>query len=349
MAIYLAPATRQNIEVSIEKNVPLQILEKYLDNHLIKEISERGKGIYHCWAMTRAKKRDFMSMALGDTVLLSESGTKKFNYGAHVICKIQSPALGNSLWPFVGKNPWEFIYFLTDVISLNILKRDLLNKLNYSTSFDLPGPLRVSDDRMKYFQLENGDLFTWLNMPKPQGLLLQEPSSDTKSKKHDFLEEVSPPQPKAFREKFLASTSSNRTTYFWDDKNNEKREIGLAGEKLVLMYEKQSLINNGRGDLAEKVCHSSVVDGDGLGYDIRSYTLKGEVKYIEVKTTSGSIRNPFFITANEVDFARNHSEEYYLFRVFEFKKERNLGKLYIIENDIDNWLTLEPTEYKAFI
>ncbi|HCF55246.1 MAG TPA: DUF3883 domain-containing protein [Bacillus sp. (in: Bacteria)] len=46
-----------------------------------------------------------------------------------------------------------------------------------------------------------------------------------------------------------------------------------------------------------------MVEGDGVGFDISSFDLDDNPKYIEVKTTSGGKRTPFMISANEVAFS----------------------------------------------
>ena len=61
--------------------------------------------------------------------------------------------------------------------------------------------------------------------------------------------------------------------------------------------------------ISEKVIHTSVVEGDGTGYDILSYHPDGSVKYIEVKSTTGGIGTPFMMSLNEVNFSRSPSDE----------------------------------------
>ena len=52
--------------------------------------------------------------------------------------------------------------------------------------------------------------------------------------------------------------------------------------------------------------HVSEIEGDGAGYDIKSYTPDGKVRYIEVKTTRGAIRTPFLCRSmNFVNHIRN--------------------------------------------
>jgi hypothetical protein len=44
-------------------------------------------------------------------------------------------------------------------------------------------------------------------------------------------------------------------------------------------------------------------DGDGYGYDILSFTPMGEERLLEVKTTCGHDRTPFWITRRECEVA----------------------------------------------
>ncbi|WP_051305058.1 DUF3883 domain-containing protein [Chitinilyticum litopenaei] len=98
------------------------------------------------------------------------------------------------------------------------------------------------------------------------------------------------------------------------------RKLGLAGELLVLEFERQSLIAQGKGHLADKVVHASKDIGDGLGYDIHSYAPNGRDKLIEVKTTAFAKETPFYASRNEVDFSRDHADLFVLTRVFDFRK-----------------------------
>ena len=100
--------------------------------------------------------------------------------------------------------------------------------------------------------------------------------------------------------------------------NAKDARIGRAGELLVVHYEQQALLNAGKPELAEKVRHIADLEGDGAGYDVESFTSDGNKKYIEVKTTSGGKDSDFFITANELQFAKQHGENFYLYRLFEY-------------------------------
>src|SRR3546814_6263499 len=59
------------------------------------------------------------------------------------------------------------------------------------------------------------------------------------------------------------------------------RALGKAGEECVLHHERRHLSAAGRDDLADKVRWTSVQDGDGFGFDIRSFEADGREKLIE--------------------------------------------------------------------
>ena len=102
------------------------------------------------------------------------------------------------------------------------------------------------------------------------------------------------------------------------ERDHRNRELGLAGEKVVVDHERRWLAERGRGDLAERVRHVSIEIGDGLGYDIESFTLEGEPKPIEVKTTRGGLDTPFFMSRNEKEVSERMANNYRLYRLHRF-------------------------------
>lgn len=127
----------------------------------------------------------------------------------------------------------------------------------------------------------------------------------------------------------------------------KKKEIGDSGELLVLKYEKDSLIKMGRKDLAKKVVHTSASEGDGAGYDILSYTPEGDIKYIEVKTTTGGEYSAFDITANEIAFSEKYAANYNLVRIYNFNLAAKQGEFFEITGNLNSKLNLTPIGYKA--
>lgn len=131
----------------------------------------------------------------------------------------------------------------------------------------------------------------------------------------------------------------------YEDVENRRKELGDAGEGLVLEYEKARLINMGRHDLAEKV----KIEKDGKGYDVMSFGEdEGEI-YIEVKTTIGSALAPFYLSANEVAFMRQHGSQYRIFRVYHYDEQDNSGKFFEIEGEVYEKLLMEATHFKVWL
>ena len=124
-------------------------------------------------------------------------------------------------------------------------------------------------------------------------------------------------------------------------------DLNLAGEMMVIAREKRSLIEAGRADLAHKVRHVAAIQGEYAGYDIESYTHDAQVKYIEVKTTRGPAQSPFYLKPHELEFARNHPGNFYLYRVYEYDEILNAGKLYITSRKIEEHFQLAPTIYRV--
>jgi hypothetical protein len=85
------------------------------------------------------------------------------------------------------------------------------------------------------------------------------------------------------------------------------KRIGDRGEQIVVQFEREYLIRNGRPDLAEQVNHISKTD-DTVGYDILSFEIDETKKYIEVKSTLKPIGfSQLFLTSNELEVAKSKS------------------------------------------
>lgn len=130
--------------------------------------------------------------------------------------------------------------------------------------------------------------------------------------------------------------------YFAQEAQN--RSLGEAGELFALSFERWRLIQLGGGQLADKVRHVSLEEGDGLGYDIRSFEPDGRERFIEVKTTSFGERTPFYVSANEARFARDHQESFRLYRLFDF---RSAPRLFELAGPIEQHCLLDATTFRA--
>ena len=152
--------------------------------------------------------------------------------------------------------------------------------------------------------------------PKPISFVVEKKSRNFESKKIDFAEKT---------------------------KNQEK--LGYAGELFVLKYEKDFLEREGKHYLAKKIKHISQEEGDGAGYDILSFDLHGNKKYIEVKTTRLNGNTQFYLTDNELEFSKKEASNYYLYRVYDFDIQENKAKFYIVYGNLANILSLKPQKY----
>lgn len=128
-------------------------------------------------------------------------------------------------------------------------------------------------------------------------------------------------------------------------------ELGLQGELFVVADEIQQLISINREDLSHDVEHKSVTEGDGLGYDILSYDLEANERFIEVKTTKGKCSTPFYISANEYAFAcvEENQSKYYLYRVYDFDELNLIGKIKKVSASDLQLIERNATTYKCSI
>lgn len=131
------------------------------------------------------------------------------------------------------------------------------------------------------------------------------------------------------------------------ERDLRNRELGLAGEKAVVEHERRWLADRGRGDLAERVRHVSVDIGDGLGYDVASFTSCGDDRLIEVKTTRGGASTPFFMSRNERDRAEQLADSYRLYRVHEFGPRTS--SLFMLTPPLDRSVRFSTETWRAEI
>jgi hypothetical protein len=110
--------------------------------------------------------------------------------------------------------------------------------------------------------------------------------------------------------------------------------------------ERKRLRDAGREDLASQVVHVSSIEGDSAGYDVRSFTVDGRVRYIEVKTTRGPSDTRFFMSANEVEFSKKSGSSYALYRLFNFGRTVTVDA-YVLEGDVTAKLTLRATQFRV--
>jgi Domain of unknown function (DUF3883) len=139
-----------------------------------------------------------------------------------------------------------------------------------------------------------------------------------------------------------AGREYNKSEYRRSDARN--RDLGRAGEEFVVGFERRRLERAGKSKLAKDVRWVSDLDGDGLGYDVHSIELDGEPRLLEIKTTCGNERTPFWMTKRECDVAAEQGGIYRVRRVFHF---RNEVKMFDIAPPLEARLLLTPATFVA--
>jgi len=127
-------------------------------------------------------------------------------------------------------------------------------------------------------------------------------------------------------------------------RDERNRSLGKAGEERVFHHERAHLQASGRRDLAAKVRWVSQEDGDGAGYDIASFAPNGSPRLIEVKTTNGWERTPFYISRNELEVANTRRQEWSLVRLFDFSRE---VRAFELRPPLESHVSLMATQYQA--
>ncbi|GAB4119986.1 MAG: DUF3883 domain-containing protein [Gammaproteobacteria bacterium] len=121
--------------------------------------------------------------------------------------------------------------------------------------------------------------------------------------------------------------------------------LGEAGEQFVINFERARLIRAGRESLADRIEQVSATVGPSAGFDIKSFEDNGSDRFIEAKTTKYGKSTPFFFSPKELQFSRNNTSRYYLYRLFRFGQS---PRLFTLNGLVEEQCTLEPSEYMAW-
>lgn len=127
-------------------------------------------------------------------------------------------------------------------------------------------------------------------------------------------------------------------------KNREDKELGDNGEELVKDLEMEKLNQLKRPDLSSLV----KIMEHGKGYDVLSFDEKGNEIYIEVKTTRGGEKIPFYLSINEKAFAQEFPQNYRIYRLYNYDYEMNNADYFIVENPFEQ-LLFEPINFRIYL
>ncbi|MBX3429967.1 MAG: DUF3883 domain-containing protein [Hyphomonadaceae bacterium] len=128
------------------------------------------------------------------------------------------------------------------------------------------------------------------------------------------------------------------------ERDFRNRSLGKAGEAFVLGVERNRLERAMRQDLARNIRWVSHEDGDGAGYDILSFEPDGRERLIEVKTTNGAAKTPFFLTRTEHEVSEQKAEHWRLYRVHFFAQS---PRIFTIEPPLAQAVHLRAEAWRA--
>ena len=114
----------------------------------------------------------------------------------------------------------------------------------------------------------------------------------------------------------------------YDDIQRKKNTIGELGELIAINYEYERLAAEG---IDKEPVHVSRVEGDRLGYDIRSWASETSEIKIEVKTTTGSAKDGFDMSPNEIEVSRTEGIRYKIYRIYDLDVKKGTAKICIYD------------------
>lgn len=210
---------------------------------------------------------------------------------------------------------------LNDLSSMKNLLIDTINKLN----------IYVDDENITYSVNGNKSTNSVIQVPTLKNLKYT-PAEETP---HTQLNVSNFDPSNTVKKDYVKETKRNSST-------------GEYGENIVVKLEEEKLKKAGKHKLAKQIVHVSVTQGDGAGYDIKSFDIDGNEIYIEVKSTTSPDRNAAFnISANEVKASEYYGDSYYLYRLYDISNTHEHPKYYTIQGNLKEKLNLLSTSYLA--
>ena len=152
---------------------------------------------------------------------------------------------------------------------------------------------------------------------------------------------VYPPEEKDHSSPVIQESTTKRTKVDYVAKASVSKQIGDLGEEFAIHFERWRLREY--PELAERIKHVSKED-DSAGYDISSFEENGSPRFVEVKSTTGELNTPFYISAYELKVARENMDKYLILRVFDLKYS---PKCCEIRFPFEGIINLEPLTYFA--
>jgi len=132
-----------------------------------------------------------------------------------------------------------------------------------------------------------------------------------------------------------------------------KNRQGIINEKLIYENELKRLMQEQANEQVKQMEEFFKSKKENEGYDILSFELDESgnyiEKYIEVKSTKGNESTPIDITSDEMEFAKKHIDNYYLYRIINSDSKNRYLKIIkgrdLFDNNDYNFV---PVSYKIY-
>jgi hypothetical protein len=172
-------------------------------------------------------------------------------------------------------------------------------------------------------------------------VVLTSDSTGSGTPSNTSIVDVEPPKAGAVVTRTWSGKRPRKSDYALSDARS--RDLGCRGERLVVELERQRLLVGGKPELAARVEHVAKTRGDGLGYDVLSFDIDGQEKFIEVKTTDYGLLTPYLITSNEIACSDANPDKFELHRLFNFSQR---PQRYVVRGKLRDQLTLEVAAWR---
>ena len=131
------------------------------------------------------------------------------------------------------------------------------------------------------------------------------------------------------------------------ERQRKRNEIGDRGERLVVERERERLADT---QFAMAV-NGTASDDVSAGFDVLSFDAEaGTPIYIEVKTTCGDERTPFYLSRGELEFLQtcaDNGDDYQLHRIFNLDDSGRYDMQILTADDVIKDYELVPVTYQV--
>lgn len=168
----------------------------------------------------------------------------------------------------------------------------------------------------------------------------------------EIIFEDSPLEIRKYRKNTMNKKSSRTKKPDYLAEELIKTKQGELNEKVIFEMEIKKMKELEAVEQVKKMEEFFKNRNDSEGYDILSYEKQpdGTLKeiYIEVKSTKGNEGTPIDITDNELEFAKQHEEQYYMYRIFNADKKTKKFKI-VSGKELLNEYIFIPSSYKIYL